>query len=95
VAEGAVLRVDDPKLGALAVTRINGQVHAVADACPHAVASLSDGFVADGHIVCPVHFAEFDLVDGAPRNAPAGCGKLTICAVSETGDKILIHDRET
>jgi len=95
VAEGAVLRVDDPKLGALAVTRINGQVHAVADACPHAVASLSDGFVADGHIVCPVHFAEFDLVDGTPRNAPAGCGTLTICAVSETGDKILIHDRET
>ncbi|OAN75750.1 hypothetical protein A8B82_02135 [Sulfitobacter sp. EhC04] len=95
VPEGALLRIKDPEYGVLAVTRTNGRVYAVADACPHALASLSDGFVADGHIVCPVHFAEFDLADGTPRKAPAGCRKLTVHAVSETDDLVLIHDGQT
>lgn len=95
VPEGALLRIKDPEYGVLAVTRTNGRVYAVADACPHVLASLSDGFVADGHIVCPVHFAEFDLADGTPRKAPAGCRKLTVHAVSETDDLVLIHDGQT
>lgn len=92
VREGALIRINDPVHGALALTRLGGRVHAVADACPHAVASLSDGFVANGHIVCPLHFAEFDLTDGTPRNAPAGCGRLACWPVSEAGGEILIHD---
>ncbi|TVP47002.1 MAG: MOSC domain-containing protein [Halomonas sp.] len=94
VPEGALIRVEDPVHGALALTRLDGQVHAVADACPHAVASLADGFVANGHIVCPLHFAEFALTDGTPRNAPAGCGRLACWPVSEAGGEILIHDMQ-
>lgn len=94
VPEGALLRIEDQELGPLAVARVDGRVHVIADACPHAIASLSDGFISEGHIVCPVHFAEFDLADGTPRNAPAGCGRAIVHAVSETTDAIFIHNQE-
>ena len=55
-----------------------GTVHVFDDTCPHAEESLSRGWVEDGRVVCPVHFAEFDLADGGAHNAPAGCGRLRL-----------------
>lgn len=56
--------------------RTGGQLYAVNDRCPHADASLSEGFMESGRIVCPLHFAEFDLKSGQPHNVPPGCGRL-------------------
>ncbi|MEN2977509.1 Rieske 2Fe-2S domain-containing protein (plasmid) [Tistrella bauzanensis] len=78
IAEGAVLKIDVDGRKPLAATLLDGTVHVFDDTCPHAEESLSKGWVEDGRVVCPVHFAEFDLGDGSVHNAPAGCGRLTL-----------------
>lgn len=40
------------------------QPHALEDVCPHAYALLSQGFVEDGQIECPLHAARFDIATG-------------------------------
>lgn len=90
IAEGELKRMLDPDGRALAVTRQGGLVYVTSDDCPHAEASLAAGFVSEGHIVCPLHFAEFGLSDGKPRHAPAGCGHLTVYPASERDGEIFI-----
>ncbi len=49
---------------AVAVTVLDGQVHAFDDTCPHAGCSLSEGELEDDSVVCPCHFARFDITTG-------------------------------
>ena len=55
----------------VAVCRSAGGLYAVANVCTHQYALLSDGFVEDGCIECPLHQARFDLKTGAAVGAPA------------------------
>ena len=55
----------------LAVTVDDGQVYAFDDACTHAQCSLSGGEVEDGAVICPCHFAAFDISTGEVRTGPA------------------------
>ena len=43
---------------------IDDQVHALEDICPHAYARLSQGFVENGVIECPLHGAQFEIATG-------------------------------
>ncbi|SDX64519.1 FAD-dependent oxidoreductase [Roseicitreum antarcticum] len=90
VTEGALLRIEHSARGALCATRQGGQTFVTDDRCPHAVASLSEGFVDDGRLICPLHFAEFDLRSGAPHHAPEGCGALTVHPTSERDGQIFV-----
>ncbi|SCY94395.1 NADPH-dependent 2,4-dienoyl-CoA reductase, sulfur reductase [Paracoccus tibetensis] len=90
LVEGALLRIAHPAHGPLCATRQNGRVHVTDDRCPHAVASLSEGFVDGGRLICPLHFAEFDLTDGSPHHAPEGCGGLMIHPATERDGQILV-----
>ncbi len=54
----------------IAVFRCGGEVSAIDDTCPHMGASLSDGHVADGIVVCPWHAWRFRLNDGAWADNP-------------------------
>ena len=56
---------------AIAVTVQDGQAYAFDDACTHKQCSLSDGEVEDGAVICPCHFAAFDIATGAVRTGPA------------------------
>ncbi|MBL8575582.1 MAG: FAD-dependent oxidoreductase [Mesorhizobium sp.] len=67
--------------GRIVLVRDEGRYFAMQDKCPHADASLSEGFVEKGKLVCPLHFAEFDLVDGKAHNAPKGCPNAATYAV--------------
>lgn len=89
--EGEIRRVAIGGLGDVAITRSNGQFHAVNDKCPHADASLSEGFTEGGRIVCPLHFAEFDLRTGEAFNAPAGCGGVACYAVDQRADGLYLR----
>lgn len=93
LAEGAMQKVTVDGLGDVLFLRLDGRLHAVDDTCPHATASLAEGFVEDGRIVCPLHFAEFDLSDGTPHNAPAGCAHLACYAVEERDGRFLLRRR--
>jgi len=54
----------------IVLVREGDKVHALHDLCTHGAARLSDGFVENGCIECPLHQGLFDLATGAPRSAP-------------------------
>ncbi len=55
------LQLDDLRIG---LFKIDGEIFAIDDVCPHAFALLSTGFI-EGHVVeCPLHGAMFDVRDG-------------------------------
>lgn len=63
VGEGALVQVQRPPFHVL-VTRVNGRLHAIEDACPHSGWSLCEGRL-DGHVVtCPGHGWEVDVRTG-------------------------------
>ena len=55
----------------IAVCTVAGRLHAVANGCPHGFARLSDGFLLDHELECPLHQARFDLRTGAVTCGPA------------------------
>ncbi|HHC08538.1 MAG TPA: hypothetical protein ENK55_07455 [Actinobacteria bacterium] len=54
----------------VAVFRINDEVVARRDACPHRGGSLAAGRVVDGVVTCPLHWWRFDLRTGHRLGAP-------------------------
>jgi anthranilate 1,2-dioxygenase ferredoxin subunit len=65
------------------------QWYALHDLCTHGAARLSDGFVENGCIECPLHQGLFDLASGAPRSAPVTVGVKTY-PVRQHGKRIEI-----
>lgn len=65
------LRVCLDGLEPLAVFLCDGEVRVVEDTCPHAGASLAEGWVEDRRIACPAHGGEFCLLTGAALSFPA------------------------
>lgn len=61
--EGELVAVDVEGT-AVAVAVLDGQVHAFDDTCPHAGCSLAEGELEDDSVVCPCHFARFDIHTG-------------------------------
>ncbi|WP_181795182.1 non-heme iron oxygenase ferredoxin subunit [Streptomyces sp. WELS2] len=55
----------------IAVFKDEGQYHALDDTCPHANASLSEGWVEDGEVECPLHGGRFCLRTGEATAMPA------------------------
>jgi ferredoxin-NADP reductase len=49
----------------IALCNVDGAFYAVADECPHAGGSLSEGELFDTEIVCPEHGGSFDVRTGA------------------------------
>ena len=68
--EGEALPVDLAGT-AIALYRIGDKVHAIDDVCTHEYAVLSQGFVEDGTIECPLHAAQFDIATGECLCGPA------------------------
>lgn len=56
---------------AVAVFRAEDGVHAIADRCSHAEASLSEGELFDDEVECPRHGAVFDVTTGRALTLPA------------------------
>lgn len=75
------VELEDP--GPVLVVRLEDGFRAADDRCPHVASALSEGFVEGGRIICPVHFAEFDLKSGQPFRAPPGCGRLRCYGIEE------------
>ena len=54
----------------VAVYLVGEDVFATHDICTHGFARLSEGFLEDGLIECPLHQGLFDVKTGAPAGAP-------------------------
>jgi 3-phenylpropionate/trans-cinnamate dioxygenase ferredoxin subunit len=72
IEPGAARKVDVDGI-AVAVVRIGGDVHAIADTCSHANVSLSEGIVLceSRSIECIRHGSAFNLETGHPDTLPA------------------------
>ncbi len=67
----------------------DGQIHAFSATCPHAGASLCEGWLdAQGRIVCPLHKYRYDPVNG--RNTSGEGYKLKTYPVEVKDDIIYI-----
>lgn len=51
----------------LALVNDEGRIRALDDACPHQGASLGQGTVVRGNLICPLHSWVFDIDTGACR----------------------------
>lgn len=54
----------------VAVFRLGEELYALHDQCSHGNAKLSDGYVEDGCVECPLHQGLIDIRTGAPRCFP-------------------------
>jgi len=69
VADGECLGVDVNGTP-VALAREGEKIHALHDLCTHGAARLSEGYVENGCIECPLHQGLFDLATGEARSAP-------------------------
>lgn len=89
--EGEVRQVDLGDGRVLAVYRLAGEVFATDDLCSHGDASLADGEIEDGQIVCPYHMGKFDIRTGEATGAPCSIAIRTY-KVSEREGEIRLDD---
>lgn len=54
----------------VAVFRLGEELFALHDQCTHGAARLSDGYVEDGCVECPLHQGLIDIRSGEPRCFP-------------------------
>jgi nitrite reductase/ring-hydroxylating ferredoxin subunit len=59
------VEVEGTKIG---IFQCGDAVHALEDICPHAFALMSQGYVEDGVIECPLHGARFEIAGGKCLN---------------------------
>jgi 3-phenylpropionate/trans-cinnamate dioxygenase ferredoxin component len=86
---------DDEPLGLevdgmhVALYKLDGAVFATENVCPHQFALLSDGYMEDGCIECPLHQARFDIRTGAAQCGPVD-RPLRVFPVHVDGDAVFI-----
>lgn len=54
----------------IAIFNLGGEFFATDDTCTHAYASLSEGYVEDGCVECPLHAGVFDIRTGEAKEMP-------------------------
>jgi 3-phenylpropionate/trans-cinnamate dioxygenase ferredoxin subunit len=54
----------------IALFNLEGEFYATDDICTHAYASLSEGYVEDGCVECPLHAGLFDIKTGKAMGVP-------------------------
>ena len=72
---------------------IQCEYYALEDVCPHAYALLSQGFVEDGQVECPLHEATFDIRTGKCLREPAD-RDLHVYPVRIIDDEVQLKPRE-
>ena len=91
LADGELHKVLTEVVGDIVLVRQGTEHFALQDKCPHADASLSEGFLEGGRIACPLHFAEFDLVSGAVHGGPKGCSRAKAYRVEVEENGLYLH----
>jgi nitrite reductase/ring-hydroxylating ferredoxin subunit len=74
----------------IALYNCDGTFFATDDTCSHAEASLSEGWLEDCEITCPLHGAIFDVTTGNPLSLPA-TKPIRTYPVRVEGDDIFVE----
>ncbi|MBH5338393.1 non-heme iron oxygenase ferredoxin subunit [Streptomyces pactum] len=91
VRPGTMLSVDfggEPVL----LAHVDGEIHAVRDACSHEAARLSEGELDGAAVECPWHFSRFCLRTGEALDLPA-VDPVETYAVRVVGGDVLLSRR--
>jgi nitrite reductase/ring-hydroxylating ferredoxin subunit len=89
LGEDEVKPVNVAGLG-VALFRLGDEFFATDGICTHGKAMLSEGFVEDGCIECPLHQGRFDIRTGKALCAPATVHLRTF-AVKRVGDDLYVQ----
>lgn len=89
IAEGACIgvRVKDKEIAVYHLP--GGEFRATDNVCSHEYALLSEGWVENGCIECPLHAAQFDIRTGKAMSAPAD-EDIAVYEVKVEGEDLLI-----
>ena len=71
------------------VCRVGGQLFALEDLCSHDETTLSDGELEGFTLMCPLHFAQFDVRDGKHLSPPAYTGIRTFKVTESPGSVVV------
>jgi NAD(P)H-dependent nitrite reductase small subunit len=74
---------------ALAIFRVGENVYALEGICPHADAQLSEGFLDQDKVECPLHQAQFHIPTGKCLGPPADRDLVTFPAKIEGNDVLV------
>ena len=74
------------------LVREGDDVFALEDACNHAGASLAEGWVKEGCLICPVHQYAFDLGTGALVRPKGLCQPQRTFVARREGDEVAVYD---
>ncbi len=89
VAEGKCLGV---RVGSREVAIFHlpgGEFHATDNICTHEYALLTEGWMENGCIECPLHAAQFDIRTGKAMSAPADTD-LAVYQIKAEGEDLLV-----
>jgi nitrite reductase/ring-hydroxylating ferredoxin subunit len=73
----------------IALYNLGGEIYATHGICTHALALLSEGWIEDGKIECPLHQGQFDIRSGKALCSPV-TEDLRTFAVRVEGNDILV-----
>jgi nitrite reductase/ring-hydroxylating ferredoxin subunit len=86
VGETILVEVGDEQV---LLANVDGKLYAIGDECTHAEGSLSQGWVDEGQVECPVHGSLFDLKTGENTGPPAA-EPVQSFPVRIEGDDVLV-----
>lgn len=81
------VQVEGTQLG---LFKIEDGFFAIENVCPHAYALLTDGFIEDETVECPLHEAIFEIKTGVLQSGP-GCRNLRTYPVKVEGDQVFVQ----
>ena len=90
ISEGKAIAVGGPRGQEIALFKIEGEIFALDNACPHAGGPLAEGEIRDHCVTCPWHAWDFDIRTGACLNMP-GIDALSLPLVVK-GEEIYLAD---
>ena len=68
---GGLTRIEVDGVGMCLVHAMDGNFYCIEDQCSHEQASLSEGYILDLEVECPMHGSLFDVRTGEVRGLPA------------------------
>ena len=71
------------------LARLGGAFYAIGEECTHEGGPLSQGWVEEGQVECPLHGAQFDLKSG-DFTAPPASDPVKSYPVKVEGDDVLV-----